>query len=99
MRAETDAPLRIDGNEGWTLETARELLPALVELGVELVEQPFPAADLDSFRALRELEPRLPVVIDEGCHDLARRGRGGRATPTGSTSSWPSPAGCARRCG
>ena len=36
-------PLRIDGNEGWTLETARELMPALVELGVEFVEQPFPA--------------------------------------------------------
>ena len=70
MRAETDAPLRIDGNEGWTLETARELMPELVELGVEFVEQPFPADDLDSFRALRELEPRPPVVVDEGCHDL-----------------------------
>ena len=64
------APLRVDANEGWTLEAARELMPALVELGVELVEQPFPAADLDSFRALRELAPRPPVVVDEGCHDL-----------------------------
>jgi L-alanine-DL-glutamate epimerase-like enolase superfamily enzyme len=63
--------VRIDGNEGWTLETARELVPALVELGVELVEQPFPADDLDSFRALREVEPRPPVVVDEGCRDLS----------------------------
>ncbi len=70
VRSETGAPLRVDANEGWTLEQARELLPALTELGVELVEQPFPAADLDSFRALRELEPRPPVVVDEGCHDL-----------------------------
>jgi L-Ala-D/L-Glu epimerase len=70
VRAESDAPLRVDANEGWTLEQARELMPALVELGVELVEQPFPAADLDSFRALRELGPRPPVVVDEGCHDL-----------------------------
>ena len=70
VRAESDAPLRVDANEGWTLEQARELVPALVELGVELIEQPFPAGDLDSFRALRELRPRPPLVVDEGCHDL-----------------------------
>jgi L-Ala-D/L-Glu epimerase len=70
VRAETGAPLRVDANEGWTLEQARELLPALMELGIELVEQPFPAADIDSFRALRELSPRPPVVVDEGCQDL-----------------------------
>jgi L-Ala-D/L-Glu epimerase len=63
-------PLRVDANEGWTLEGARELVPALVELGVELIEQPFPADDLESFRALRELRPRPPIVVDEGCHDL-----------------------------
>ena len=65
------ARLRIDGNEGWDLDTARALTPELIELGVEFVEQPFPAADLDSFRAYRELSPRLPVLIDEGCKDLA----------------------------
>jgi L-Ala-D/L-Glu epimerase len=70
VREESDAPLRVDANEGWTLEQARELMPALVELGVELVEQPFPADDIDSFRALRELRSRPPVVVDEGCHDL-----------------------------
>jgi L-Ala-D/L-Glu epimerase len=71
VRAESNVPLRVDANEGWTLESARELVPALVELGVELVEQPFPAGDLDSFRGLREIEPRPPLVVDEGCHDLA----------------------------
>ena len=71
VREESEAPLRVDANEGWTLESARELLPELIRLDVELVEQPFPADDLDSFHALRELEPRLPVVVDEGCHDLA----------------------------
>ena len=30
VRAETDARLRIDGNEGWTLDTARELTPELL---------------------------------------------------------------------
>jgi len=70
VRSESDAPLRVDANEGWTLEQARELVPALVELGVELIEQPFPAADLESFRALRELSPRPPLIVDEGCQDL-----------------------------
>jgi L-alanine-DL-glutamate epimerase-like enolase superfamily enzyme len=70
VRAETDVRLRIDGNEGWDLDTARELTPELIELGVEFVEQPFPAADLDAFHAYRELSPRLPVMIDEGCKDL-----------------------------
>jgi L-alanine-DL-glutamate epimerase-like enolase superfamily enzyme len=71
VREQTAARLRIDGNEGWTLGTARELTPELIELGVEFVEQPFPADDLESFHAYRELEQRLPVYIDEGCKDLA----------------------------
>jgi L-alanine-DL-glutamate epimerase-like enolase superfamily enzyme len=70
VRAQTSAPLRVDANECLTLESARDLLPALVELGVEFVEQPLPAADIDGFRALLELRPRPPLVVDEGCHDL-----------------------------
>jgi L-Ala-D/L-Glu epimerase len=70
VREESGAPLRVDANEGWTLESARELMPELIRLEVEFVEQPFPAGDLDSFYGLRELSPRLPVVVDEGCHDL-----------------------------
>lgn len=70
VREQSDAPLRVDANEGWTLEEARALVPSLVELGVELIEQPFPAEDLESFRALRELSPRPPLIVDEGCHDL-----------------------------
>lgn len=71
VRRATPARLRIDGNEGWDLETARDMLPHLVELGIEFVEQPFPAADLDSFLGYRELAGRLPVLVDEGCKDLS----------------------------
>jgi L-alanine-DL-glutamate epimerase-like enolase superfamily enzyme len=71
VREESEAPLRVDANEGWTLEAARELMPELIRLGVEFVEQPFPAEDVESFEALRELRPRLPIVVDEGCHDLS----------------------------
>jgi L-Ala-D/L-Glu epimerase len=70
IRAVTGARLRIDANEGWTLQTAQELTPRLLQLGVELVEQPFPTADRDSHLAYRQLPARLPVFIDEGCDDL-----------------------------
>ncbi len=71
VRAESGARIRIDGNEGWDLDTARALTPELIELGVEFVEQPFPAGDLAAFHAYRALSPRLPVLIDEGCRDLS----------------------------
>jgi L-alanine-DL-glutamate epimerase-like enolase superfamily enzyme len=70
VREVTTARLRIDGNEGWDLATARELTPELIALGVEFVEQPFPAADIESFVEYRQLPERLPVLIDEGCKDL-----------------------------
>ncbi len=71
VRETTDARIRVDCNEGWTLDTACELLPRLIELGVEFIEQPFPAGDRASFDAYRALPARLPVLIDEGCRDLA----------------------------
>lgn len=71
VRAESSARIRIDGNEGWDLDTARELMPELLQLGIEFVEQPFPAGDLEAFYGYRALQPRLPVLIDEGCRDLA----------------------------
>ena len=66
VRRVYDKPLRVDANTGWTLESAKEVIPALVDLGVELIEQPFPANRLDWLRALQETSP-LPVVADESC--------------------------------
>ena len=57
-----------DANEGWTPEVYRELAPHLVRLGVEMVEQPFPAGE---DKALGEMERVLPVCADESCHDRA----------------------------
>ena len=70
IRAVCDLPLRVDANEGWGLDEARRLLPTLVELGVELIEQPFPAGERDTFRELRALGGGIPLVVDEGCHTL-----------------------------
>jgi L-Ala-D/L-Glu epimerase / N-acetyl-D-glutamate racemase len=62
--------LRVDANTGWTPSVARGLLPRLVELGVELIEQPFPVARLDWLAELQEASP-LPLVADESCVEPA----------------------------
>jgi L-alanine-DL-glutamate epimerase-like enolase superfamily enzyme len=59
-------PIRIDANTGWTRADAEALLPEVVDLGVELIEQPFPAR---AYRDLGWLQERstLPIVADESC--------------------------------
>jgi L-alanine-DL-glutamate epimerase-like enolase superfamily enzyme len=64
VRAVYRGPIRVDANTGWTLDDADALLPHLVRLGVELIEQPFPARRLDLLRELQARSP-LPVVADE----------------------------------
>jgi L-alanine-DL-glutamate epimerase-like enolase superfamily enzyme len=64
VRAVYDGPIRVDANTAWTPEGAIAMLPELVRLGVELIEQPFPARRLDQLRALQEGSP-LPLVADE----------------------------------
>jgi L-alanine-DL-glutamate epimerase-like enolase superfamily enzyme len=64
VRAVYAKPIRVDANTGWTPETARALVPALVDLGVELIEQPFPASRLDWLADLQAASP-LPIVADE----------------------------------
>ena len=58
------ARLRVDANGGWTLAQARELLPALADLGVEFVEQPLARGQLDALAELRRGSP-LPLYADE----------------------------------
>jgi L-alanine-DL-glutamate epimerase-like enolase superfamily enzyme len=64
VRAVYDGPIRVDANTGWTLEGGKRLLPDLIRLGVELIEQPFPARRLDDLAALQAESP-LPIVADE----------------------------------
>ena len=66
VREVYDKPIRVDANTGWTPETARALLPAMVDLGVELIEQPFPATRLAWLAELQQGSP-LPIVADESC--------------------------------
>lgn len=66
------ARLIVDANEAWTVEQCREFIPALARMGVELIEQPLPAAEDE---ALRDIERRVPLCADESCHTRADLGR------------------------
>jgi len=62
------ARLFIDANESWSPEHYRKIIPALQQLGVELIEQPFPA---DADEVLETLDHPVPVCADESCHTTA----------------------------
>ncbi len=66
LRAETDAIIRVDANAGWTLEEAKEKIPQLAELDVEMIEQPLAK---DNWEGMQELyqESSLPLFADESC--------------------------------
>ncbi len=66
VRAVFTGPIRVDANTGWEPEEAVALIPELVRLGVELIEQPFPARRLDQLQWLQE-RSALPIVADESC--------------------------------
>lgn len=66
LRQHTNAPFRVDANEAWTFEEAKELLPELQKLGVTLVEQPLNRSEIDAMKELKQLSP-LPLFADESC--------------------------------
>ncbi len=78
LREATALPLRVDVNGGWSRERAEQLLPLLVEHGVELLEQPLPAGDLEGLQRLARVYPRPPIFVDESIKSsadiLAHRG-------------------------
>lgn len=62
------AAIIVDANEGWSLDQYKALAPVFLDLGVKLVEQPFPTGEDE---ALLGLDRVLPVCADESCHDTA----------------------------
>ncbi|HSH79754.1 MAG TPA: enolase C-terminal domain-like protein, partial [Herpetosiphonaceae bacterium] len=59
------ARVRVDANGGWDADQALAILPALAELGVELVEQPLAPGDRAGLERLRRAQVGLPIVADE----------------------------------
>jgi len=70
VRAETDKPIRVDANCGWTAKQAIAALPMLEEFGVELIEQPLPPDDIEGLKLVRQAS-RMPVIADESCRTAA----------------------------
>jgi L-Ala-D/L-Glu epimerase len=67
VRSVTGKPLRVDANEGWKdKETAARKIDWLASRGVELIEQPLPAAMLEETAWLKARSP-IPVFADEAC--------------------------------
>jgi len=62
------ARLIVDANESWSPLHYREIVSALCGLGVELIEQPFPA---EADAVLETLDHPVLVCADESCHTTA----------------------------
>lgn len=60
--------LVVDPNGSWDIGGLKEYLPALRELGVDLLEQPLPPG---SDYALAGVEHLVPIAADESCHIAA----------------------------
>jgi L-Ala-D/L-Glu epimerase / N-acetyl-D-glutamate racemase len=63
-----EARLFIDANESWSPKHYQKIVAALKQLGVELIEQPFPS---DNDQVLETLDHPIPVCADESCHTAA----------------------------
>ncbi|SDR65653.1 L-alanine-DL-glutamate epimerase [Polaribacter sp. KT25b] len=66
LRKHSDAIFRIDANCGWTVNQAIENSFKLKELGVEFLEQPLKADDIEGAKKLYK-ESALPIIADESC--------------------------------
>ncbi|HYJ79177.1 MAG TPA: dipeptide epimerase [Longimicrobiaceae bacterium] len=62
--------IRVDANTAWTAKEAIRSIPMLEEFGVEFVEQPLPAEDLEGLRLVRR-SSQLPIIADESCEVAA----------------------------
>lgn len=66
--ARPDAALVVDANQGWTLDLLREIVPACVDLKVNMIEQPLPRGQ-DA--ALEHFDSPIVLAADESCQDTS----------------------------
>src|SRR5215210_8033426 len=58
--------LRVDANAAWTPKHAVQMSEFLADQGVEMLEQPVAASDIDGLRFVRK-GSKLPIFADESC--------------------------------
>ncbi len=66
LREVTDAVFRVDANGAWGAEETIRNSFELKKLGVEFIEQPLPASQKESMKAVMAAST-LPLVADESC--------------------------------
>lgn len=66
LRATSNARFRVDANEAFSFEDAKRILPDLLALGVDMVEQPLAKTEWDAMKELKAISP-LPLFADESC--------------------------------
>lgn len=66
LRRHTEAVFRVDANCAWTADQTLAHAPELKALGVEFIEQPLPAHDVEGMRRVKA-DCMLPVIADESC--------------------------------
>jgi L-alanine-DL-glutamate epimerase-like enolase superfamily enzyme len=67
VRSATNRPIRADANEGFkSKEQAVEKINWLAKNGVEFIEQPLPAANLEDMNWIRK-RVSIPIIADEAC--------------------------------
>ncbi len=69
-----EIPLRIDANQGWSVEEAIETLNALAPLDIQHCEEPIARWDFMNLPKVKKASP-IPIMADESCgdeHDAAR---------------------------
>ena len=66
IREETDKLIRVDANEGWSLDEAMKMCSWLEDKNVELIEQPQKADELPLMVELKHASP-IPLNADERC--------------------------------
>ena len=66
LRKHSSSVFRIDANCAWSVSQTLELAPKLKKLGVEFIEQPLPADDLEGSEELYK-RAVLPIIADESC--------------------------------
>ena len=67
-------PLRIDANQGWTLNEAIKTLTDLREFNIQFCEEPIPRWDFMNLPLIRK-KNLIPIMADESCcdhHDAER---------------------------
>ncbi len=59
----------VDANQAWNLEKATLLINNMLDLKIELIEQPVIASDLESLKKITELS-HIPILADEAVFTL-----------------------------